>query len=67
MMQQQVVPQRIAMVIKRDHPIGHIDMVSRKTLTRNDPLGVEPRKRSLSQEGSGKNGACPVLKEDAVW
>jgi hypothetical protein len=63
---QQSVPQRIAVMVERDDPVGHEDMVSRIAFTRDDTLGIKSWERCFLQKHSGKNGTRAISEEDAV-
>jgi hypothetical protein len=57
---QQPLTGGIAMVIERDHAVGHIDMVSGKALARNDPFAIKSFQRGMLEKGAGENGAGAV-------
>lgn len=64
---QQAVTAGIAVVVKRDDAIGHVDMISpRKTFGRDNSLRIKAGKRGLIEKNASEDVAGAVAKKDAV-
>lgn len=63
---QQSVPNRVAVMVESDYPVGHEDMVSRKAFGGDDALGIKSGEGCFLQKHSGENGTRAVSEEEAV-
>ena len=65
-MRQQLLPQRIAVIVERHDAIRHIDVVARKAFGRNDPLRPKALEWRQPQISPRKDMAGAVAEEYAV-
>ncbi|MBZ9796261.1 hypothetical protein [Mesorhizobium sp. ES1-4] len=63
---QEALATGVAVVVEGNVAVRHIDMVSGKTLSRDDPFCVKSLQRRMLEEGTGENGARAVTEKDAV-